>query len=999
MSSIVRRSLSYLAKIFLYRIPISIDRNFRHFDFFLNNAYHPHRKHWGISGHGPSILIVMAYTVCVSLYGPTWDAVVAFFPSLYDTVVFDFTWKNWLMLGFLVMLFLAMALFTRLQHKGEHVRSLHIILLSTITLFIITFADEQATEADNTLYYHGFFAFGLILLLFSWLAKPFAILLLRKFIKENAEQIQQSLSKTELFKKPKAPELLHSKVFYAAISAITHYPFHLLLLPSLLILFLKDVGSNASYVLIGSALVLAFMLSFWGSLHSRWNNMFQLITRVFMRGGMLIVSIIIILLAIARLLDIGYITTVMDGTPLTVIPYFAAFYFYFISYEYWANRSFNEILIPVFGQPCDYGRIKFDIKPEAKGENINVEKDNRYLQFHGVDRFLITGKVGVGNIATKNIVSGKKEGKVGNQYAYEAYSREMLFSRLLEQDVGQSNDEDKRVKARAIFRRLRRLTHIYFSTLNILLAFSVLTFFWLANYNQHQQAVWTADLTVSNTVDFSLSDSLYQQSVNNEPAILLAASGGGTRAALYTSSVLYGLHKIDAAKHVVMGSGVSGGGVSLAYFAFHRDDLIATNNVEVNNVEINNLECVNDYAKGYYDFGQDQRWKCYFEKISRPFIKDVIQGAAEWRIAGAISNGTLLAESLARNFLTNNYSILDENGQGSTKKRNVTFGELKDFGLLLNTALVAHPYDYSEELNSLYMGQDVDAANFYTVHGGSRLIFTNLTETAAFPAIENLNEQTNNIDAEDIFLKYEIIPDGNMPLTIAGALNANFPPVFSNSLVIKKESMPISKGDVKTSVKETAFYVTDGGAVENRGILSLLYSLKSALKEYKGKYSSGCLPDIHIVVAEASASSIDYSNTRGLETALGGSLPIANQLYQEILKDVRQQYNDINTQCDIASLKRPSSLTLHYLSMPRFFRTRGGMGTHWMMPSGVKLADPRQPNPELALKNSLQLNRPELEALLAVIYSAPEECENIVRLDQNSAKLEICRWLQQSKSQ
>jgi hypothetical protein len=951
-------------------------------DHFLNNAYHPHRKRWTISGHGPSILIVMVYTVFISLYGPTWDAVVAFFPSLYDTAVVDFTWKNWLMLGFLTMLFLSIALFTRFQHKGEYVRSFHIFLLSVITLFVIAFADKQATEADNTIYYHGFFAFGLILLLFAWVAKPFAVLLLRKFIRENTAQIQQSLEKTELFKKPKAPQFLHSKVFYAAISAVTHYPFHLLLLPSLLILFLKDIGSNTSYLLIGFALALAFMLSFWGSLHSRWNNMFQLITRVSMRGGMLIVSIIIILLAMARLLDVGYITTVMDGTPLTVIPYFAAFYFYFFAYEYWANRSFNEILIPIFGESCDYGRVKFNIKPEAKGKHIKVENNSRYLQFHGIDHFLVTGKI---------------ENKVDDQYAYEAYSREMLFSRLLEQDIGQRDDEDKRVKARAIFRRLRRLTHVYFSTLNMLLVLAVLMFFWLASYDEYQQAVWTADFTTPNAVDFSLSDSFYQQSVNNEPAILLAASGGGTRAALYTSAVLYGLHKLDAAKHVVMGSGVSGGGVSLAYFALHRNDLIMSKNIDV---EVNDFKCPNDYAKSHYDFGKNQKWKCYFEKISRPFIKDVIQGTAEWRIAGAISNGTLLAESLARNFLTNNKSTVQGDDLSGSVKSNVTFGDLKGFGLLLNTTLVAHPHDYSEELNSLYIDQDVDVNDFYTVHGGSRLIFTNLTETSGFPTTENLKKQARNIDTEDVFLKYEIVADGNMPLTVAGALNANFPPVFSNSLVVKKEALPKSNGDEgKGLVKETAYFVTDGGAVENRGVLSLLYSLRSTLTEYQQKYKGRCLPDIHIVVAEASASSIDYSNNRGLETALGGSLPIANQLYQELLKDARQQYNDINSQCDTASLKRPTSLKLHYLSMPRFFRTRGGMGTHWMMPSGVKLADPNQPNPRLALKNSRRLNRSELEALLAILYSAPEQCENIVSMDQKSTKLDICRWLQKSKSQ
>jgi len=975
MSSIISRSLSILSQCLLYHIPICIDRIFRYMDHFLNNTYHPKRERWSISGHGPSILLVMAYTVCVSLYGPTWDAVMAYFPEWYDTEVIEFTWKNIAMFVFLQTLLLAIVLFPRFNHKGEYVRSLHIILLSLITLFIIAFADEGATEADNTIYYHGFFVFGLILLLYAWLAKPFAALLLRTFIKENGEQIKNALKNTELFKKPKPPSLLHSKVVFALISAVTHYPFHLLLLPSLLILVLKDVGSSTSYTLIVFALILSCMLSVWGSLHSRWDNMIQLITRVFMRGGMRIVSIMIILLAIARLLDVGYVTTVMDGTPLTLIPYFLAFYFYFLAYEYWANRSFNEILLPIFGSRYSYGRVKFDMETSANGKDFAVESSNRYLQFHGIDRFLVAG----------TMRENKSVTKAYDQYQYETYNRETLFRRLLESDIGQHSDEDKRVRARAILRRLRRLTHIYFSTLNILLVLAVLSFFALANFNKDQKPVWTSNINQLDKVTFSLSDSFHQKKINNQPAILIAASGGGTRAALYASSVLYGLHKSNHDQNIVMASGVSGGGASLAYFALHRDDLIKKGAIQYDQVTDN---CSNRYAHNHYSFDknkQDQKWKCYFEKISRPFIKDVIQGSSEWRIAGDVSNGTLLAESLARNFLGG--------GPLSSKNRkNVTFGDLNGFGILLNTALVAHPYEYSEELKSLYAGRKVKVNNFYTVHGGSRLVFTNLTETSGFPTAGSLKKITKEIDTEDVFLKYEIIQDSRMPLTVAAALNANFPPVFSNSLVVKKEN-------VGEKIKETAYYVTDGGAVENRGILSLIYALKSGLEEYQKKYNGECLPDIHVVVAEASASSIDYNNNRGLETALGGSLPIANQLYQELLKDVRKQYDDINSACVDSVSSAVTELKLHYLSMPRFFRTRGGMGTHWMMPSSVKLANPNQPDPLLAKEQSYRLNRSELEALLAILYAAPEQCENIVSNKTNSDKVAICEWLRQSKSQ
>ena len=53
----------------------------------------------------------------------------------------------------------------------------------------------------------------------------------------------------------------------------------------------------------------------------------------------------------------------------------------------------------------------------------------------------------------------------------------------------------------------------------------------------------------------------------------VAASGGGTRAAVYTASVLRGLAEQGRIGNVVLASGVSGGSAALAYFALHQDAL------------------------------------------------------------------------------------------------------------------------------------------------------------------------------------------------------------------------------------------------------------------------------------------------------------------------------------------------------------------------------------------------------------------------------------------
>ena len=110
----------------------------------------------------------------------------------------------------------------------------------------------------------------------------------------------------------------------------------------------------------------------------------------------------------------------------------------------------------------------------------------------------------------------------------------------------------------------------------------------------------------------------HARSGNERPALLIAASGGGTRAALYTAAVLEGLAERGQIQDVIMGSGVSGGGAALAYFAGNRPALVDA---------------------------KDNAWGKYFDVFQQPFIQDVIDGALEWRIVSRYRLGRLLSES------------------------------------------------------------------------------------------------------------------------------------------------------------------------------------------------------------------------------------------------------------------------------------------------------------------------------------------------------------------
>ncbi|MBD3646924.1 MAG: hypothetical protein HUJ31_05600, partial [Pseudomonadales bacterium] len=242
----------------------------------------------------------------------------------------------------------------------------------------------------------------------------------------------------------------------------------------------------------------------------------------------------------------------------------------------------------------------------------------------------------------------------------------------------------------------------------------------------------------------------------------------------------------------------------------------------------------------------------------------------------------------------------------------------------------------------------------------------NLEEVNAFPG--------HAAGADDSLLKYKIVRDGSLPLHVGGALTANFPPVFSNARI-----------NTFVNDRPASFLVTDGGAVENRGIISLLYGLESALNSFSKPAYQCRLPDIHVIVAEASASSIDYQNVRGLETALSGSLPVAHQLFRELTDQIQAQYRSLGSACD----GHDRQMVVHYLPMPRVFRTRGGLGTHWMMPDTARFANPAIADKRKAGDEAIELDQASVEALLVTLHSNRLACSEL--LDEEARPL--CDWI------
>ena len=276
-------------------------------------------------------------------------------------------------------------------------------------------------------------------------------------------------------------------------------------------------------------------------------------------------------------------TTVLDQISWeTLIPLLLSAYAFFWFYEYWTNRFLSEGLLELLRNPsernCAEGR-------PSSGNQHEVETKQGRIAIHAGARFVVAEN-------------------------WEKNAEFRLYGRA---DLFEEFDQPSPEPAQDLRTRIR----LYFRLATAAILLPVGAFLWLAETNIAQKPALT--LTGSSEAQASLTEFLG----GRDRALMVAASGGGTRAAIYTTALMRGLYEIDALNDVVLLSGVSGGGVSLAYFAGHHRALLE---------------------------GCDEAWMKYARFVGKPFIRDVLQGLGEWRIALGNRIGKLLQESFERRF-------------------------------------------------------------------------------------------------------------------------------------------------------------------------------------------------------------------------------------------------------------------------------------------------------------------------------------------------------------
>jgi hypothetical protein len=721
------------------------------------------------------------------------------------------------------------------QDKFRGMAWVQLGLVIGLVISTLCIAKTEAVQASTDLYYHYYSFLTVIAML---VAVPLASFLKRfRFFtppETDLAKLHKVYDAEQVSAQGEPRELNLWDVIGAYGLAVLRKPLHVIGIVSVVVLALPPDNLKFWAVITFFISLMLMATSIYDPKRDAFVRLFQ---RVFFSGGALLVTLAVILLAILRLAEVDYVTTVLDaGSKRTLFSYIISTYALFWFYDFWINQAIVDLVI----------------------KNNYFSDDSETIRRHGGGRIAI--------------INTQAEGK-NRRRMFEPAAFLMRIAQIAP-DTTREQLQEAAKRAEQQFRSFAAVCLLLFAGVVSIIGYYI--------HNLEQKPGLVAQTSEQGA--FNLSEHLV--SSNGDPVIMLAASGGGTRAALYTAAVLRGLSIRGQLDRMVLASGVSGGSAALAYYAVHRPNL-------------------DDQAA----------WKDMIDTLASPFIDDVLAGAAEGRIVSKYRLGQLLTESFERRFLA---TALSEE-----VKQRTTFSAVNDIGLIFNTALCGSP---------AANGAAHDKAS--KLSAGGRLVITNLTS--------DFDKKTFTKDTHwHPEMDYEIVRPSRASLFEAASLSANFPPVFSNAAVKVDNAPP--------------FWVTDGGAVENRGVLSILLALADTLGSDLSEKQKANLADIRIIVADASAFNPEYKSDRGMGAKFGASEQLANRLIAELITRVSKLHNSIT--------RRDNGIQVFYLPMPDAMRAKGTFGTHWMMPDYVTLKNPWD------TKEGIEIKKEDLKELMVAMFS------------------------------
>jgi patatin-like phospholipase len=725
--------------------------------------------------------------------------------------------------------------------RGDLALQTALLVVAAVVVWVT--AAPDARERDAVLVYRHVLAPTAILVAAA--AALGTVFAARLFSSRRGRQgIPPRLQLVELFvPRELKPQVTLPMFLVAGFEAITSTPGRLLLPSSLAALF---VPRGWVVIAFAALIVVNAILLASANLDSRFSASWNLLHRLFFGGWAAVVSAAVIVLGVCRVFDVQYVSTIFDGArSYTIAGYLTVAYALAWWHDYWTSTvgaiRFLDLLSGSRG--AEATRIAYGY--QGGPGQTNVPFDDRWIQTHGAGRLLV----------------------VRHPQAREPRFHTYDPIKMADALAGDLRAADP-VRADVEWVKWRLNVHFLIAAALVVIALGVPAYL-LHQLPQQAQIPeplpppWAPPLwpVAASTVLFP-----FDACTGSRPVIVVTASGGGTRAALYTASILERLKNAGQLQNVGLLSGVSGGGAALAYFAIHRTRLLSAD---------------------------PKAWEDYFDAMKEAYIEDVIDGSGEWRMAEGDRLGTLLAESFERHW-------------GGQQAR---MGTLRDVGLLLNSAVAGRfvREDGDDVMTPLAELERRSGRSGLSDATGGRVVYTNLDVPDNFdnpPLI--VPEPPRSRDAR---LPVFIVNGYHVLVSAAAAANANFPPVFSNAAIDQHH--------------DSRLWVTDGGAIDNRGTEAALMTIRYALRH--GAEACGRLPALHIVEIEASAFSDGYRQDRGLGSMLGGGTAFASQLDAELLAQIKERYG--------------APVQFHFVPMPSLLRRSGSFGTHWMLQQRITICN------------------------------------------------------------
>lgn len=687
----------------------------------------------------------------------------------------------------------------------------------------------------------------------------------------------------------------------AALVALIQKPDRILLPAALLMLFLDESARDV----IGRGwhgelwLLLVVTLVSWGVVtmglvHERLMEILDTIGRLFFIGPQRVLSWLLIAIALLRLMENHFITYLFAGGVSVLVIYILLAYVVAWLYGFWCDLFLARRMLPLLKAPDDLDppyRYRVFQRPETRdtGADLQAAEDGpssplssvmaygRSLALHGAGRFKI---------------EGVHDADYADQQGIRRRALAFLTPQQLTTRLRALAEERDDAETLGMIRNVQRGTAIY-PAVTALIAFAMLAVpFYVGGVAAIQPAVMVIRPGPGGSYDLAAALEGHEHPASScddarpgDPRIALALSGGGTRAALHAVAVLRGLAADGQICNLIAVSGVSGGAAALGYFAVHEGDLRRP------------------------DF-DPKAWAAFGEAMADPFIDEVLAGQSSLRTAlGRFSWRDDACGERARPYehvvgwyppaRTRSGSILAEDFV-------CTFGARRldglPFAALFNTSMLGRFDSIASSCRdgrgtlasrASRCGDELDGA-----HAGSRLVLTNLPVLGQASDVEGVEDWLVTLDQPGI------------SLARAAALSANFPPVFPDAAIDMTH-------DGRQGLR---YWVTDGGAIENRGAVTLYLALLDALSA-PGMRLSGPL---QVIVADASSLAGNYRESRGLRSVTGAGARLAVAMERELA-----------ARLVLKARSAGSTFQSHELVMPAPLVE--AIGTHWRLPGAVTL--------------------------------------------------------------